>query len=210
MMRLIVTLFTIVSVLVPGFGLTFSQSPDQSRCTLTLDKSPAVRGIRLGMGAEQLFALVPESVIKDAVASAEGHPNYGVARLFLQAALYPLSARERFAGIDSIQITLFDGRVTEISVEYAGSGSYPARGPVWRNVDDFITKLSETFALPHAKDWLERSQGAKTLQCTGFTLAASIGRGNGSISLRSTTAYQETVRQRASADEERRRREFKP
>ena len=210
-MRLIVNLFIIVSVLVPAFGQTSGQPPDQSRCTLTQDKSPAVRGLRLGMGAEQLFALLPEgNVNKNAVESAEGHPNYGVARLFFQPPFFPSDARDRFAGIDSIQITLFDGRATELGIGYAGPNSHPARGPVWRNLDDFITKLSETFALPQAKDWLEHNQWAKTLQCTGFTLAASIQNGNGSISLRSTTAYEDTVRQRAKADEERRRREFKP
>lgn len=180
---------------------------------MTADQSPALRGIRLGLNANEVFALFPDSSEnknKNAVASAEGRPHYGVARLFFQPPFPPSPAKERFAGIDSIQVTLFDDSVTELAIAYAGADSYPARGPVWHNVDDFITKLSEAFALPPAKDWVERSQSAKTLQCTGFNFGASIANGTGSISLRSTIVYEDTVRKRALADEERRRREFKP
>jgi hypothetical protein len=122
----------------------------------------------------------------------------------------PSPARERFAGIDSIQTTLFDGSVTELQIRYVGSNSLPAKGPFWRNVDDFITKLSEALALPAAIEWLERNQMTKALPCTGFTVDASTVNGTGVVSLRAATSYENTVRQRALADQERRRREFKP
>ena len=210
-MRLISTLLAVVSLLVPAVVSSGNQTSDQSSCSLTAEQSPTLRGVRLAMGAEQLLALFPESSsTRNAIASADGHPHYGVASLFFQPPFLPSPAKERFAGIDSIGITLFDGSVTEVRMEYAGPTSHPIRGPAWRNVDDFITKLSEAYALPPAKDWFERSQLAKTLQCTGFTLTASIENGRGSITLRSNTRYDATVRQRVLADEERRRREFKP
>lgn len=163
------------------------------------------------MNFDQVFALFPESSAnRNTVTSAAGDPNYGVARLYFQPPFLPSPAKERFAGIDSIQITLFDGSVTELRITYVGSNSNPAKGPFWRSVDDFITKLSEAFALPPPKEWLERSPLTKTLQCSGFTLAASISEGTGSIALRTTTTYEDTVRQRALADQERRRLEFKP
>lgn len=210
-MTRLVTLL-IVSGLVPGLGPSSGTRPDQAKCTLTTEKSPTLRGMRLGMAAEQLYTLFPEGTLnKKAVVAAEGYPNYGVAKLFFQPFTSTLASQmERFAGIDSIQIALFDGRVTELRLDYAGQNSQPVRGPVWGNVDDFIAKLSETLALPKANDWLERSRSSKTLQCTGFIVAASIDEGKASVSLRATSDYQDTVRQRASSDEERRRREFKP
>lgn len=213
-MRLITTLFTLVWFLVSAVGMPGRDSPDQSRCTLTLARSPAIRGIQLGMNSDQVFAplvfaLHPEIIEqnKKAVASAAGAPSYGVASLYFQPPFFlPSPAKERFAGIDSIQITFFDGSVTELRITYLSS----TKGPFWRNVDEFITKLSEAFALPPAKEWLERSPLIKTLQCSGFTLDASVSGGTGSIALRATTAYEDTVRQRALADQERRRLEFKP
>ena len=210
MNRLVITLAAIVSIAVP----TFSQTSNQSPCGLTINQSPTVRGIKLGMTAEQVFALFPESAErpenKNAMSAAESSPNYGVARLYFQLSQYPSSARGKFAGIDSISTTLFDGRVTEVRVDYAGPNSYPSRGPAWPSVDDFIAKLSEAFALPGAKDWLQSvSQFSRTLKCGGFEIQASNLNRSGSISLRNNS-YQETVNQRAAADEERRRREFKP
>jgi hypothetical protein len=204
-------LLTFVWLLVPAVGLPDGQSADQTKCTLSAAQSPAIRGIQLGMNSDQLLALFPESPANsNAVALAAADPNYGVARLSFQPPFLSSPAKERFVGIDSIQTTLFDGSVSELRITYVGSNSHPAKGPFWRNVDDFITKLSDAFALPPAKEWLESSQVNKTLQCTGFTVDASIANGTGSIALRIATAYEDTVRQRALADQEKRRREFKP
>jgi hypothetical protein len=163
------------------------------------------------MSAEEVFALFPGSAErpenKNPMLSAQVPPNYGVARLSFWLATYLSPAKERFSGIDSISITLFDGRATEIAVTYTG---YP-KGPYWSNVDDFIAKLSEAFALPGARDWFQSGgdQFSKTLKCSGFEIRASNLNRNGSMSL-SNNSYTETVRQRAAADEERKRREFKP
>jgi len=161
------------------------------------------------MSAELVFALFPESSErpenKDAILSAEQPPNYGTARLYFRLSTYPSPAKERFAAIDSVSIVLFDGRVTEIHVEYTG----PPKGPNWKNVDDFIAKLSEAFGLPAAKYWFETSQYSKDLKCGGFEIGASNINRQGHIWLRNNT-YADTVRQRAAADEENRRRDFKP
>jgi hypothetical protein len=211
MSRSIITLFATVSLLVPTFGQTPNQSPGQSNC-FTAIQSPAVRGIRLGMTAEEVFALFPASSErpenKNAILSAEQPPNYGIASLSFQPSTYPSPAKERFAAIDSVSITLFDGRVTDIQVAYAGPDSNP-RGPVWNNVDDFIAKLSEAFALPAAKYWFEYSGYSKTLKCAGFEMEASNQNRQGRIRLRNN-GYIDAARQRAAADEEKRRRDFKP
>jgi len=165
------------------------------------------------MTAEEVFALFPGSSERlenrRAIEGAERSPYYGIANLFFQPSTYPSPAKERFAAIDSVFITLFDGRVTEVRIEYAGPNS-SSKGPAWNNVDDFIAKLAEAFALPSAKYWFETAQYSKTLKCGGFEMEVTNLNRQGTIRLRSNNAYADTVRQRAAADEEKRRRDFKP
>jgi hypothetical protein len=103
----------------------FSKAPkpspkNTSKCSLTAAQAPAIRGIKLGMSAEEIVSIFPGSSqrpeIKMALESSEGYPNYGVARLYFQLPTYPTVAKGRFAGIDGISVTLFDGRVAELQV----------------------------------------------------------------------------------------------
>ena len=212
-MRLAIRLVSVLCLSGLTVTAVCAQVSEQANCTITADRSPAVRGIRLHMTAEQLLALFPDGGEKTSshmslIASAPNPPNFGVARLSFQPSVYGASVRERFAGVDSISITVFDGRVSEINLRYAGPDSNP-RGPSWSNVDDFIAKLSEAFSLPQQKDWFERNQWSKSLKCNGFELDASTINRVGSISIRDNS-YQETVRQRWAAAETKLRREFKP
>jgi hypothetical protein len=188
------------------------QSSNHAECKLTLDKSPTIRGLKLGMSAEQLLALFltanQNPNVKRVIDDAQGYPNYGVARILFHATGYPTAFKERFAGIDTINTTLFDGQVVELIIYYAGSDSIP-RGPRWIKVDDFIAKLKEPFNLPDARDWLYNPQGSKTLKCIGFEIHASTSSGQGGISLIGKP-YVDLAKERAAADEEQRRREFKP
>lgn len=63
------------------------------------------------MTAEEVFALFPGSSErpenKSAILSAERPPNYGIATLSFQPSTYPSPAKERFAAIDSVSITLY-------------------------------------------------------------------------------------------------------
>lgn len=209
-MRPMLTIAVVVLSLTPVVDVRNGQASVQSPCVMNAAAAPAVRGLRLGMTAEELVKFFPGLSPRNLVASAQKEPNYGVARLSFQLDSPSTPQKDQFSGIDSIGIVLFDNQVTEITVRYAGDNSYPVKGPYWKNVDDFISKLSEAFGLPLARDWLDRNTWAKTLKCTGFTLNASVDNGTGSITLRSTTAYDEIVRQRRLADQEKRRREFKP
>jgi hypothetical protein len=211
MSRVIFTLLAVVFVPIAISAQTADQPLSQQKCTLTLAKSPAIRGLKLGMSTEQLLALFPESSqrpdIKQEIDNAQSFPNYGVARLSFKPSEYPASFKDRFTGVDSIYVRLLDGQVAEFQVIYAGQTSRP-RGPSWPNVDAFIAKLSEAFALPATRDWLYNGD-SKALKCSGFEIHASISSGGGTILL-VNTLYENSVRQRAMADEERRRLEFKP
>ncbi|HKA19681.1 MAG TPA: hypothetical protein VKN18_15430 [Blastocatellia bacterium] len=165
------------------------------------------------MSAEEVLAFFPEnSFSRNAIESAQDEPNFGIARLvFYVSSLPSQAARERFAGIELINLVLFDGHLVELNLNYTGANSRPKRGPIWRNVDEFVNRLSEVPGLPPATVWFDRDGSSKTLRCTGFIVTALVEQGSaGTITLRIPTSYEETVRQRALAEQERKRREFKP
>jgi hypothetical protein len=216
----LVTLLGLVLTAISQSPQTSSQSQTSARpqnhstCSLTPGQAPAVRGIKLGMSVEQVLSIFPESSerpdVKQALGNSESYPTYGIAHLYFQMVMYPSLARDRFAGIDGIAITLFDGRVVELQIIYAGRNSSP-RGPFWPNVEDFVSKLSEAYALPDARDWHQFGPGTKVLQCNGINLEANLmGGGAGfSFALR-TTKYLDTSKERGEEVEEKIRREFKP
>lgn len=210
--ELIVKVALVLLTFPPAFSQTPGRPPSRPQCALSADQSPAIRGIRLGMSAEQVLALFPGSgerpEVKRSLSAAEGAPNYGVARLYFQPSTYPSPAKEKFAGIDSYLITLFDGRVTELTVRYNGNSSHP-RGPFWKNVDDFVDKVAQTYKLPDARGWERRDSDEKVLTCADHQIVASTSGGVGEIRL-FNSSYIEKVKERAAADEERLRREFKP
>lgn len=211
MYKLSILLFIIAALSLTALSQAPNQLSNQTKCSLTISQSPEIRGIRLGLNSEQVLSLFPGSSekgeTKRALAEAGNAPNYGVARLYFQPFMYPSPAKEAFAGIESYSITLFDGRVTEIHVRYSGTSSIP-KGPFWRNVDDFIARLSRAYNLPDAKDW-EGSSDTKTLKCADFVIEASTSSGAGMVELHNK-AYVEKVRERSAAEEERVRHEFKP
>lgn len=210
MNRSSICILAITSILVPALSQTPGNAPRQSSCTL--DQSPMIRGIRLGMTAEEVFSHFPgsneDSFNKRSVESAARPPNYGLARIGFQRSLHPSPNNERLAGVDSISITLFDEQVTDLQVSYAGPGSYPS-GPSWPNIDDFIARLSEAFGLPEPKYWVAKGPSQKAVNCSGFEIEARDVSGQASVRIHND-AYLNTLRQRATADEEKRRREFKP
>jgi hypothetical protein len=211
MTRAILTLLAVVFLSAAVSAQTADQPSSQPECTLTLATSPAIRGLKLGMSTEQLLALFPGSnqnvVIKGAIDNAQGYPNYGIARVSFTQPEYPAVFKDRFAGVDSIQVVLFDGQASNIRVSYAGLFSRP-RGPYWPNVEAFIAKLTEAFILPDVRAWVSTSLKSKALKCSGFEIHAS-SENSAEVSL-FNIQYEKTAQQRATADEEKRRREFKP
>ncbi len=212
MNRLSACMLAAIFVAAAGLAQTPAQNQNPSTCSLTPAQSPSIRGIKLGMSTDQILSIFPESSqrpeIKAALGNAEGYPHYGVVRLSFKLSTYPSVAKDRFAGVQEISVVLFDSRVTELGVFYEGRDVH-SRGPSWFNVDDFIAKLSEAFALAPARDWLQNGQNVKTLKCSGMEIEASIVIGGGSISVRNT-GYKDVFKERVAADEEKRRSEFKP
>src|SRR5438105_6994599 len=60
MKRIVIGFVSLALITIPAY-LTVTSQPAQSRCSLTEASAPSVRGLRLGMTAEQVIALFPNS-----------------------------------------------------------------------------------------------------------------------------------------------------
>lgn len=186
---------------------TAGQQANGSTCTAAMAKSLTIRGIHLGMSADELFALFPgaraNEPIKPALEQAQQPPHFGMAYFSLFPRAY--STKERFAGIWQINVTLFDDRVAAYSIEYAG----PPDGPAWYKIDEWVAKLSETLRLPGSEKWSPSDGFRRALTCDGFQIVAGNQNRNGVISV--TEENLDLKRQaREQAYQEKKRREFKP
>jgi len=203
-----------ISLIVATLALTalsvHGQTQASSSCKLAIAQAPAIRGVKLGMKVDEVLALFPGSAekdqIKSAIAKAEDYPNFGIASIFVGPREY--STKERFAGIADFRFTFLDGRVHEYEVEYDS----PPGGPVWRRVDDWITKLVDAFGLPAATDWVgdQNLSDRKSLKCDGFRLVASNMNLRGNLSVSSLETPFQKQQERKAVYEEKLRREFKP
>lgn len=182
-------------------------TPSISRCMLTVAQSPAIRGIRLGMSADQLLGFFPGSRdnpdVKFRLASAKQPPDYGLAVLNFISVDY--KSNPLFANVHGFEIQIFDERVVDAGVSYAG--------PRWNSVDEMVAKVAEALHLPGSRNWMPNPNlpDTKTLKCDGFDVTVTGYRQGccSNIHLRIPNVYQQ-VRDRQAAAEEKARREFKP
>jgi len=196
----------ILSLLTPLFyGQPREPQPAQSRCDLTEAKTPNVRGIRLGMSLEQLLALFPGSSrrkeMKEALERAKAAASDEMVYLFFDPATD--ANGDRYAGVDSVSAGIYKGRVMDFTVLYVG--------PTWRTIDEWVAKLSESFNLPGVQGWVAGpdENPNRMLRCGEIEIDAAIQGGGGSVRVRNTE-YLKEAPERAKAEEERRRRAFKP
>ncbi|MEK6333937.1 MAG: hypothetical protein AABM67_03250 [Acidobacteriota bacterium] len=193
-----------------AYSQTQTPSAGTSACRVAVTQAPAIRGVKLGMKMDEVLALFPGSAenndIKSAIAKAQGFPNFGLASLYLIPSQY--STKDRFAGISSFRVTFVDGRLNQYEVEYES----PPGGPVWRRVDDWITKLSDSFKLPPASTWAadQNLSDRKSLTCDGFQVRASNMNFRGNLSVSTLDTPLQKQMERRAAYEEKLRREFKP
>jgi len=205
MNKLVIAFFALASMAVSAYSQATNQQPTQPKCNLTEANSPNIHGIRLGMSTQQVLALFPGSAekkeIKQALENAKAPASHETAYLSFEPATYP--SRDRFARVDSISVIAYKGRVVDFTFIYLGA--------TWRNIDEWVAKLSEAFGLPSAPDWAvgPNETPNKILKCNGLEIEAAIGGGSGSIRIRNP-GYLKEVEERMNAEEEKRRREFKP
>ena len=119
-------------------------------CQLGLNRSPSVRGIRLGMKLDDLLRLFPRAEesehVKPALQKKDSYPNLGVFSFDISPGWYPTN--EQFRGIGILRFTFIDDRLADYAVEYA----YPPDSPPWPRVEvsETFLRLPLAFARPRA------------------------------------------------------------
>lgn len=157
----------------------------QAACTLTVDKAPAIRGLRLGMTLGEIKSFAPDIRVND-----QGFGE-SMAALDQVGKVDPI----RFKGVSSVFLHFVDERLTAFSVAYDPSVH-------WESTSQFVAKVSEALKLPPA--W-EGSDDAKTMTCDGFRIGAQPN----SISMGIPDA-DKVVRRRRAEEAERKRQGFRP
>jgi hypothetical protein len=188
--------------------------PPAPKCSLTPTQAPAVRGLRLGMSVEELFALFPggsedrRNEQQEQLARAAQPPNFGETSFEFTTRNFS-SGKDRFLGVWSVGVTVFDRRVFRVTVTYSDS-NWSRNVPVW-SVDEWIKKLSEALGLPGPEYWERQTSfsGEKVLKCVGFEAVVRDHTHTMTYEFRDTT-YRAQQEQRRKAWREERQREFKP
>ncbi len=93
---------------------------EKPTCQLTLAGAPDIKGLRLGMTADEVLALFPGSTDDAEVRTSLSRPpsQFGVSSFLIRPDKY--ESKEKFAGINQITFTLLDGRVSSFSAGYNG------------------------------------------------------------------------------------------
>ena len=177
----------------------------QPKCPATEADSPSVRGIRLGMTVDQVLALFPAGIkrkeVKDAVEKAKAAKSSETVYISFNPATD--SGDQQFAEVGAVSVGTHKGRVVDLGVQYVG--------PAWNSIDEWIGKLSEAFNLPSARDWVAGPDETpnKVLKCGGIEIEGEIQGGGGSIRIRNTE-YLKGMEEHTNAQEEKKKRAFKP
>lgn len=194
-----------LAMLISASSLASMPVSPQPRCSLTEETAPTVRGLRLGMNAQQFLALFPgiskKKEMRDAIEKAKSTTRDEATVLAVDPIAH--GNPHQFAGVVSVAAAFYKGQAVNIIIQYSGAN--------WTNVDEWIAKLSESFKLPSARDWMAGPDEApnKILKCNGILISAAIQGGGSSIGLQNTT-YLREIEQRARDAEETKRLQVKP
>jgi hypothetical protein len=205
MKKTVLATLIVACITIPAYVKVIGQPSAQPKCPATEADSPSVRGLRLGMTVEQVVALFPAAIkrkqVKDAVEKAKAAKTSETVRISFNPATD--SGNQQFAAVDAVSVSTYKGRVVDFSVQYVG--------PAWNSIDEWIGKLSEAFNLPSARDWMVGPDETpnKVLKCGAIEIEGAVQGGSGTIRIRNTE-YLKEMEDRMNAQEEKKRREFKP
>lgn len=205
MKKTVAALSAIALVMLSSSSLASNPYPVQTRCSLTEATAPNVRGLRLGISVQQFLALFPgitkKKEMKDTIEKAKLATGDEIVTFGFDPVID--GDARGFAGIESVAAALYKGRVMDISAQYGGA--------TWRTIDEWVAKLSESFNLPGAQDWVVGPNDSpnKVLNCDGIQIEAAIQGGSASIRVRNS-GYLRDSEERARAAEDKKRKDFKP
>jgi len=183
--------------------------PPKPTCKLTLAQAPVIRGLRLGMTSDELFAIFPGNEREEfdraqKLKSAELPPNYGYTNFQFNLSRY--ATKDRFTGISDLSFELFDRKVVSILANYSNAPQFDRTGQL-------MEIITSQFGLPEFKDWPSNSEymSQPSLSCDGFTFQVYTGNsqsGYFSITL-IDPAYKKIMEDRKQADRAKKREGFK-
>ena len=170
-----------------------------SECKLTLAQAPAIRGMRLGMSAEQLLAQIPGSEADSDLLAKLSRDYFGSRSARVVPGNY-VTAQEKFAGIKSVDVHFLDGRLMSLYIQYDG--------PEWSSANQFVARLAELLNLPGVASWKPVNSGL-AIVCDGFEISGQIP--GPAIVIKDTKVDTgKVLRERAEVPKEKARRAFKP
>jgi hypothetical protein len=139
------------------FQLGCSQQP---KCVLTLEQSPAIRCIRLGMTPAEINAVIPGLHLTEQTNPSfnEGSWSGGIEN---RNHGYP-----QLQGIKGIGLTFLDNRLYSMTVEYEDNGEF-------RRSEQFLEAITPQLGLP-PRGWGKRAYEIEALECSGFILTAGV------------------------------------
>ncbi len=193
------------------FGTQISEfpkpEPPPQTCKLTLAQAPVIRGLRLGLTSDELFAIFPANESEEfnraqELKGADLPPKYGYTGFHFFPSNY--ATKDRFTGIGSLSFMIFDRKVVSINAGYSNTPSFDRPGQLM----EIITRQ---FGLPEFKDWpgYNESLLLPKLSCDGFTFQVNWQSSNNfSIEL-TDPAFRKIVEERGQADRAKKREGFK-
>ena len=206
MIRIVMAVLALALVTVPTNARVNPPQLTGANCDLTEATSPTIRGVKLGMTMPQSVGLFPGARERAEITDAVKRIKAGTGHEVVYLSFYPATdapSKSDFAGVDSIGVGIFDGRVIDLLVTYVGV--------TWNSIDEWVGKLSETLRLPPAGAWMAGPSEApnKVLKCKGVDIEAAIQGGGASIRIRNSEAFK-TLETHQNPDDKRERRGFKP
>jgi len=180
--------------------------PQKPTCNLTLAQAPVIRGLRLGMTSDELFAIFPANEREEfdraqKLKSAELPPNYGSTSFQFPISNY--ATKDRFTGISYLYIDIFDRKVVSIRADYSNT-------PQFDRPEQLMEIITRQFGLPEFKNWPGYYEywSNPSLSCDGFTFHVDGYSQRFSIAL-TDPAYKKIMEDRKKADLAKKREGFK-
>lgn len=180
-------------------------------CTMTLEQSPTVHGLRLGLTAAELAAILPESkrsieyALKQPIlrqTQAMQNLSFRISDLRFADSEEEKALIRQFAPASNVSIYFYNEKIARFSLSYLSTSHDLFE---W-NEQTWIQKLAESFGLPNFESWHRpKGGGFPMLTCAGFEATAHPQ----SLMLSDPAAFA-SAKQWLADEDVRLRREFKP
>lgn len=206
MNKLAIAFFALAFVTLSATSQASNPYPAQTRCNLTDATAPNIRGLKLGMTTQQVLALFPGAAkkkeMKDSIQKALSATDGETVYLGFDPAADGGDAQQ-FTGVVGVSAAFYKAHVVDFNIQYGGA--------MWRNIDEWVAKVSETLTLPGRDAWVTgpSEHPNKVLRCDGIEIEAGIQGGAASVRV-TNTSYFKFIGEQGKAAEDKKRREVKP